>query len=151
MDEVRDEIEQEIDAIIAERGRDLLGIAGGASGGDILFHEALVRRGIPTLVLLALPPGKFAAASVSPEWEARYHALLEQCPFEVLQAEEDDTLWVRNNEWILSRGLEHGAGNTTLFALWDGKSGDGPGGTQDMVEQARARGVRVVLLLSLLQ
>jgi len=32
----------------------------------------------------------------------------------------------------------------TLFALWDGKAGDGPGGTQDMVNQANDRGARVV-------
>src|SRR6185436_12934330 len=151
VDAVREELEREIDAIIAERGRDLLGIAGGAAGGDVLFHEALVRRGIPTIVLLALPPEKFAEASVNPGWEDRYYALLEQCPYEVLQNEEDDSLWVRNNQWILSRGLEQGVDNITLLALWDGKTGDGPGGTEDMVEQARARGVRVVMLQSLLQ
>lgn len=149
MEAVREELEREIDSIIAERGHNLLGIAGGASGGDILFHEALVRRGIPTLVLLALPPEKFATVSVDPDWEQRYHALLDQCPYEVLQEEEDDTLWVRNNRWILERGLEHGVGNMTLLALWNRKPGDSIGGTDDMVLQALRRGVRVIELQSL--
>ena len=140
-----------IDAIIAERGRDLLGISGAASGGDILFHEALLRRGIPTLVLLALPPEKFAAASVDAGWEQRYYALLEQCPWEVLQNEEDSSLWVRNNGWILARGLEHGVDNMTLIALWNRKLGDSFGGTDDMVQQALRRGVHVVQMQSLIQ
>ena len=32
----------------------------------------------------------------------------------------------------------------TLPVLWDGKGGDGPGGTQDMLALAGSRGVRVV-------
>lgn len=154
VDEVREELEREIDAIIAERGRNLFGIAGGAAGGDILFHEALVRRGIPTLVLLALPPEKFAAASVSDigaDWTERYYALLEQCPYEVLQEEEGEDLWVRNNFWILKRGLGLGAGNTTLLVLWDRKPGDSFGGTEDMVQQALRHGVDVVQLQTLAQ
>jgi hypothetical protein len=34
----------------------------------------------------------------------------------------------------------------TLIVLWDGKGGDGPGGTADMVRLAESRGVRVVRL-----
>ncbi len=32
----------------------------------------------------------------------------------------------------------------TLVALWDGKGGDGEGGTEHMVKQAKARGAKVV-------
>jgi hypothetical protein len=42
--------------------------------------------------------------------------------------------------------LAYGAKNVTLIALWNGKTGDGPGGTKDMVEQARARGAKVIVL-----
>jgi hypothetical protein len=34
----------------------------------------------------------------------------------------------------------------TLIALWDGEAGDGPGGTEDMVNLAKERGARVVHL-----
>jgi len=36
-----------------------------------------------------------------------------------------------------------------LVCLWDGKSGDGPGGTQDLVESAQARTGRVYRLNTL--
>jgi hypothetical protein len=36
--------------------------------------------------------------------------------------------------------------HTTLLALWDGQSGDGPGGTKDMVEQAERFGARVIII-----
>jgi hypothetical protein len=38
------------------------------------------------------------------------------------------------------------AGRLTLIALWDGQAGDGPGGTAHMIESARARGARTIVL-----
>lgn len=162
VDAVRQEIEQEIDKIVAEHGTNVIGISGAASGGDILFHEALIARGIPSVVYLALPKEKFAAESVQdagPDWMRRYDALLEQRPARILQSSEDlpdwladlknYSVWSRNNLWILTRGLVYGGANMTLLALWDGKPGDGPGGTEDMVAQATERGARVVRLKAL--
>ena len=34
----------------------------------------------------------------------------------------------------------------TLIALWNGATGDGPGGTEDMVERAKNRGARFIHL-----
>ena len=51
------------------------GIAGGASGGDILFHEACQAARVPTTLMLALPRDAFAAASVNDAgggWTERY-------------------------------------------------------------------------------
>jgi hypothetical protein len=157
---VADEIGRALDAIVAEHGHDVIGIAGAASGGDILFQEACVARGIASKVYLALPAEQYAAASVDdggPEWTARFYRLLESHPPRVLQPSKelppwlaerapDYTVWQRNNLWTLRRGLVFGGGRMTLLALWDGKGGDGPGGTADMVEQARTRGAKVVLL-----
>jgi tetratricopeptide repeat protein len=56
---------------IAEAGEIAFGIAGGASGGDILFHEVCAESGIPTKLYLALPPDQFIKASVrsaGPQW-----------------------------------------------------------------------------------
>jgi hypothetical protein len=33
-----------------------------------------------------------------------------------------------------------------VIALWDGSSGDGPGGTEDMVTKARTRGAKTIVL-----
>ena len=34
----------------------------------------------------------------------------------------------------------------TLIALWDGKGGDGPGGTAHMVKEAQERGSKTIVL-----
>jgi hypothetical protein len=55
-------------------------------------------------------------------------------------------IWQRTNLWLLEEALASEAPNLALIALWDGKSGDGPGGTKDLVDTARNRGVNTVLL-----
>ena len=47
---------------------------------------------------------------------------------------------------MLHNALAIGRDKVTLIALWDGKTGDGPGGTEHMVEKARARGAKVAIL-----
>jgi hypothetical protein len=47
---------------------------------------------------------------------------------------------------MLNNALVYGASRVTLVALWNGEGGDGPGGTQDMIDTARTRGAKVVIL-----
>ena len=141
-----------------------LGIAGGASGGDILFHEACAKRGIPGALQLAIPEPDYIAASVAvegqPQWVRRFHAVRERCaaagrvhrlmdearlPRWLAKVKGYD-LWERNNRWTLLSALAHGADKVSLIVLWDGAVGDGPGGTQHMVRSARAAGAEVVRL-----
>jgi hypothetical protein len=131
------------------------GIAGGACGGDILFHETCEALRIPTQLLLALPPDQFIAASVQhggSDWVERFMRLSERLPTRVLAetselpswiAAEDYTLWQRNNLWTLFNALSLDAPRLTLIALWDRGNADGPGGTADLVEQVRSRGYKV--------
>jgi hypothetical protein len=59
----------------------------------------------------------------------------------------DHNIWQRNNLWLLHSALAAAGGeNVTLIALWDGQAGDGPGGTGDMVEEARERGAKIIIL-----
>jgi tetratricopeptide (TPR) repeat protein len=139
--------------------RPLAGLAGGASGGDILFHEACAELGIPTRLLLALPRDQFAVESVQdagPDWMERYRTLCETVDVKVLAtstelprwlaARDGYTIWERNNRWLLHTALSRSDTDITLIVLWDGKGGDGPGGTADMVGLAESRGVRIVRL-----
>ena len=137
----------------------IVGIAGGASGGDIIFHEQCAELGIPTQLLLALPRDRFAAASVAeagPDWMDRYWALVgrldvkvladsEQLP-DWLAVREDYSIWQRNNRWILHSATSRKDSDVSLIVLWNGNGGDGPGGTQDMVGLGQVRGVRFVHL-----
>jgi hypothetical protein len=151
------------EAVAAEQrragGAPVEGMAGGASGGDILFHEACADTGIPSTLLLALPEDDFAEASVAdagPEWMDRYRRLCRRLDPKVLSqtgklpgwlaGRDGYTIWERNNRWMLHTALSRADTDVTLIVLWDGKGGDGPGGTQDMVKLARSRGVKVIRL-----
>lgn len=159
----RDAIRREVASLIEALPGPALGIAGGANGGDILFHEVCADLKIPTRVLLALPEGPFIAESVAhggSEWIARFDALMKSHPGknEVQVLGPDKKLpnwmrepagydiWQRTNIWLLEEALASAAPDLTLIALWDGKSGDGPGGTKDLVDTARNRGVNTKLL-----
>ena len=61
----------------------ILGIAGGANGGDTLFLEVCGELGIKTEMLLALPENQFIEASVDNDdksWLRRFHAQLDMHP-----------------------------------------------------------------------
>jgi hypothetical protein len=137
-----------------------IGLAGGASGGDLLFHEVCAELGIGTWVLLARQAAEFIADSVAPagaEWERRFHALLASRgpenvkflgPNDGLLEGRSANVWQRANHWILEQALAL-APERTLLALWDRKSGDGPGGTEHFVEIATRFGVRVAPVIEM--
>ncbi|MGA3190029.1 MAG: tetratricopeptide repeat-containing protein [Bryobacteraceae bacterium] len=150
-------------AVAAERSVTagaIFGVAGGANGGDILFLEVCDELGIPTEMMLALPEGPFMEKSVAaddPMWEKRFYTQLgkhpntpvlaksEELP-QWLQGKKGYDVWQRNNLWLLSEALCRSPENLTLIALWDGGTGDGPGGTENMVNLARDRGAKVIHL-----
>ena len=136
-----------------------VGLAGGASGGDLLFHESCHGLGIATRVLLAQPPEEFASISVAPagnEWVNRFDALLERSgnALHVMQRndgrlEQDcGNIWQRANLWLIEEAKRL-APERALLALWDGKAGDGPGGTEHFLEVARRFGIRVLPIIEM--
>jgi hypothetical protein len=132
------------------------GLAGGASGGDLIFHECCEELGIPTRMLLALPPQEFEAESVAPAgpgWVNRFRALLHRAGpsrVSVMKAGEGETgnPWEAANLWMIDQATAL-AGEQALLALWDGQAGDGPGGTEHLLAVARERGVRVLPVIAM--
>ncbi len=137
---------------IGENGT-LFGIAGGACGGDILFHEVCEELDIRSRMHLALPRDLYVRESVAfagGNWIKRFDKLFQKLPHPILSEKIDlpkwlakkpnYDIWSRNNLWELNSALENGGANMTLISLWDGKGGDGPGGTEHMVAEAQARG-----------
>jgi hypothetical protein len=134
------------------------GLAGGASGADILFHEACEALGIPTELYLAMARPDFVRESVAPAgsgWVERFERLCNRHPPRVLggtalpgwlRRKPGYGVWRRNNLWMIFNALARAGDRVTLIALWDEGPDEGPGGTQDMVEQARLRGVKTVIL-----
>ncbi|MFT3663914.1 hypothetical protein [Piscinibacter sp.] len=136
-----------------DAGAQDLALTQGAAGGDLLFAEACVARGVPLTLLLPLPEREFLERSMRPceggeAWCARYRALkahLREAPRvaddELGPLPPGEDAFERANRWLLSSALAFGAARLRFITLWDGAGGDGPGGTRDMVEAVRrARG-----------
>lgn len=128
-----------------------LAITQGAAGGDLLFAEACLARGVPVQLLLPLPEPEFIAQSMLPcvdgaAWRERYGAVKARLTLPPLQADEvlgplpaGADPFERANRWLLDSALAHGAERLRFITLWDGAGGDGPGGTQHMVDEVRRR------------
>jgi hypothetical protein len=140
-------------------GGNVFAVAGGASGGDILFHEACEQLGIPSQMYLVLPKAEYIKSSVAeagPNWVARFNRLYERLNPKILSESErlprwlrlkkNYSIWQRSNLWMLHNALFISRGRLTLMALWNGAAGDGPGGTADMVRRAQDRGATFVHL-----
>jgi hypothetical protein len=151
------------EAVAAEQqlaGGIAYGIAGCASGGDILFHQVCEALNIPTRIFLVVPRELYIRESVAPagpQWIEEFNRLVRLRPVRVLceskelprwlQDKPDYNIWQRNNLWNLHNALAAAGGeNVTLIALWNGATGDGPGGTTDMVQKAQERGAKTIIL-----
>jgi hypothetical protein len=146
--------------VLGLRREGTVGVAAGASGGDLLFHEVCAALGIPTRLYLALPVGEFIAKSVAPagaDWVRRFRELVERLgPGNVRVMGDGDGLiegptenvWQRVNFWVVEEAVAL-APERTLIALWDGKGGDGPGGTEHFVKAAPGYGIRVAPVIAM--
>jgi hypothetical protein len=134
------------------------GIGGAASGTDLLFHEVCMELAVRTAVVLPIPIEDYRRESVADggaEWIERFNRLVEKNPPIVLSDSAELPVWAqgipgynvfqRGNIWVMEDALLRENADVTLLALWNGKAGDGPGGTADMVELARSHGAKVCI------
>ncbi|HEX8653043.1 MAG TPA: tetratricopeptide repeat-containing protein [Pyrinomonadaceae bacterium] len=152
---IKEAVEKELKRVEGQ----MIGIAGGASGGDIIFQEVCAELNIPTLLYLAMPRDEYVKESVrdaGPQWIDRFDALYKRLPRRELgsskelprwlQNKSDYGIWQRNNLWSLYNAMARGSSYVTLIALWDGEQGDGPGGTKDMMTRADESGAKTIIL-----
>jgi len=134
-------------------GTEDLALTQGACGGDLLFTEACLKRGVPVTWLQPFTEAEFITASVTvggADWYRRYldakaalAAPLRPAPEALGPLPAGRDPFERCNLWLLYTALAHGADRLRLIALWNGGGSDGPGGTADMVAEVRRRGGRV--------
>lgn len=133
----------------------------GAAGGDLLFAEACLARGVPLQLLLPLCEREFLARSVEPsqggaEWRRRFEAVKARLGRPLLEAPDvlgplpaaigeggDGDAFERGNRWLLDSALAFDGAELHVVCLWDGGAGDGRGGTRHLIETAQSRGARV--------
>jgi tetratricopeptide (TPR) repeat protein len=135
-----------IDAKLTELGAGEVDLAlcGGACGGDLLFAEACLRRGLPLEVRIPFEEPVFLTKSVrfaDKRWQERYFEVKNKAktkllimPDELGASPAGVDPYARNNLWQLYSALAWGPEKTRFVCLWNRKGGDGPGGTQHMYE-----------------
>lgn len=150
--ESRTRINEDLDKFNAGKG-DLAVTAGAACGGEILFIEACLDRGMNVEVYLPFSEPLYIKNNVSfagDEWVERFYNLRNN-PNVTLNFQLDhigkpklgDNIYYRNNRWALYSSLIQGIDKVRLIALWDGmaQETDSDGlRVSHMVEEMRRMG-----------
>lgn len=149
---VRDEIHRRL----VKRGAGL-GYASAACGSDILFLEALLELNGKAYVVLPYENEQFKKDSVEithdPKWVGRFEQVMERASDVLLASEQpiDESALSFEYTNLLLHGLasiraERFETELVPIAVWDGKQGDGPGGTASVVERWRRLGYDIELI-----
>src|SRR6516225_4270919 len=132
-----------------------LAICGGACGGDLLFAEACLAQGMRLELYIPFDEPTFLANSVdfaNANWHERYLATKSRATLHVMPDElgaplsADDNPYERNNSWMLESAARFGGDRIIFVCLWNGQGGDGPGGAQHFMEEARRKTTRIYWL-----
>lgn len=130
-------------------GPDDIAFTQGACGGDLLFSEACLERGIELHWLQPHREAEFIRRSVlrgGEDWLRRYDAArvrlagpIRAAPDELGElapGEAPGAAYARGNRWLLSTALSFGAERLRFICLWNGGEDDGPGGTAHLYREA---------------
>ena len=123
------------------------GISSGACGGDILFAEAVLARGVPLRLYLPFDEPTFLEKSVrfaGDRWVDRYRAVAARsqpflAPAILGPLPEGADPYERTNLWMLDEARRIAGPNLVFVCLWNGEGGDGPGGTRHMMDAVRSQ------------
>jgi hypothetical protein len=156
IEKAKDWLRKALQAEKADTAGALSGIAGAASGVDLLFHEVCKELGIPTKVCLPIPIEDYRRESVAdsgPDWVEKFNRFVAANPPIILSDSDELPAWAegikdygvfqRGNIWNMQDALLRPNADVTLLALWNQRAGEGPGGTADMVKLAKSHGAKV--------
>src|SRR5262249_47906048 len=124
-DMAREAIRETVKAEMGDNPDLVIAVAGGASGGGLLFLLAFEELGIKSRrVYMVIPRDEYVKASVAPagtKWVDRFNHQLETAACRVyqqseslpiwLQNKKDYGVWQRSNGWILHNALALGGTN----------------------------------------
>jgi hypothetical protein len=132
----------QLDAMGAGAGD--VGLCGGACGGDILFAEACLARGMRLRVFIPESEPNFLQNSVSfagADWRGRFFAVVQGLGVDYRVQPEalgdpppNSNIYDRNNRWLTYTAMAYGLDRLRVLWLLNRQSGDGSGGTEDMVK-----------------
>jgi hypothetical protein len=130
-------------------GPEDLALCSGACGGDILFAESCLQRGVRMEVRLPFAIAVFLEKSVTfagEEWQTRFYAIKENhlttlfiLPEKPGPSPTDENPYERTNIWLLDSALAWGEQKIHFICLWNRNGSDSPGGTGQMYKEASTR------------
>jgi len=133
-----------------------LALCGGACGGDLLFAEACLERGVRLELRIPFPEPQFLEKSVTfagEGWRDRFYTVkrnslsqLFVIPDELGQTPRTGNPYERDNLWQLYSALARGPDKVRFICLWNRKGSDGPGGTRHMHDSVKSRSGQVHVL-----
>ena len=134
----------------------LFAMAGAASGTDLLFLEICEELDISTKIVLPIPKDDYRRKSVADGgavWIEKFNNLVDRNEPIILSDTDGLPTWIENlqnynvfqrgNIWMMECARLQPNSDATLIALWNERSGDGPGGTSDMVNLATEKGLKL--------
>lgn len=137
-------------------GKEDLALCSGACGGDLLFDEACLQRGLHLELRIPFDKPTFLPKSVTfagDEWRDRFYKVNDNpktklyiMPDEIGVSPPNVNPYSRNNLWQLYTALTYGPQKVRFICLWNGKAGDGPGGTKHMLDEVKKHSGQVYML-----
>lgn len=135
-------------------GADDLAMCEGACGGDLLFAESALARGMRLELRLPFDEARFLRESIGyagASWVARYARVRSNPRTTVYCMPPGATppgcdAFEQANLWQLNAALAHGADSVWLLALWDGQRSGSPGGTDHLVQTVDRHAGQVIII-----
>ncbi|MDX2380000.1 MAG: patatin-like phospholipase family protein [Acidimicrobiia bacterium] len=130
-------------------------VCGGARGTDIMAAEAAIVRGASVIVCLPHQLDEFLQSSVElpgdRSWVDRFDAVADRSevrpPHDLGRRAETDDAFTLNGARMIELANAMSSGAPHVLGVWDGRGGDGPGGTADVMRRCtsgRSARVRIV-------
>jgi tetratricopeptide (TPR) repeat protein len=139
-----------------EAGPEDLAICGGACGGDLLFAEACLQRGLRLEMRIPFEEPKFLKESITfvgEGWRKRFYKVKDHkktqlfvMPAALGPLPKRVDPYARHNLWQLYTALAWGPTKVRFICLWNRKEGDGPGGTKHMHDTVLQHSGQVYIL-----
>ncbi|MCL4264530.1 MAG: hypothetical protein KJ069_15005 [Anaerolineae bacterium] len=130
-DAVRKSIDEVLDKLKADTN-DRVYVCGAACGGDIIFIERCLERGLQVNIYLPYAEPLYIKQFISyggDRWVERYYTLRNHPRVSIRfqterlgKVKKGDNLYERNNRWALYSSLVFGIDRVRMVALWDGNT-----------------------------
>jgi len=133
-------IERGLAGVIEAAPGEWIALSSIAAGGDTLFAHAALRRRLPWMAVLPLPPAEFRKDFSDAAWREAEGLLAEAEHVRVMA--ENGT----RDDAYLDAGIETVHECDVLLAVWNGEPARGKGGTADVIEYARELGRPIVVI-----